>query len=159
LTQRCRRTRPLRRAGFHLTELLVAVAIAAGPLLVAVHLSQASASGARFNRDRAAVRMILTELTDRLTVEPLATLRGPERARARAGELLSARGARLPPEVRSRLLAQASGLEDRIRCAIEAPVRGRRSLARLVVWAEPSGAGGGATTGAVRVVRYFRPRG
>lgn len=63
------------RAGFQLMEVLVAIAIAAGPLLLAFHLVQQNAAGARFNHGRAVERLILADLAEILVAQPLASLR------------------------------------------------------------------------------------
>src|SRR5436305_1786120 len=64
-----------RRNGFRLMEALVAGAIAAGPMLFAIHLVQQNAAGARFSRGRAVERLILLDLAEILVAEPVAELR------------------------------------------------------------------------------------
>ena len=63
-----------RRQGFQLVEVLVALAIAAGPMFLAVHMIQQNSAGARFNHDRAMERLILLDLAEILSGEPVAKL-------------------------------------------------------------------------------------
>ena len=66
----CPLARPRRRRGMNLTEIIMAIAIAAGPLLYSVQMISSNAKGARFNRERATARLILLDLATLLMGEP-----------------------------------------------------------------------------------------
>ena len=79
--------------GFSLIEVLVALAIITGPLMVAVSSLNASSRSARFNANHLGIEMLVTDLADELctaTATRLADLSGEE-GRTLLGELMDRR--------------------------------------------------------------------
>lgn len=140
------------RRGFQLIEVLVAVAIATGPMLLAVHLVQSNAAGARFNHDRAMARLILVDLSEILIGEPVEKLRTLTRAPGDAAQGFSERIAQLPDSVREKYRAEVAPYLPRLQCRLEENLDGEApGLARLIVTMPLSG---GAV---VQIKRLFRP--
>ena len=106
-----------RRRGFHLTEVLIALAVATGPMLVAIHLIQSNARGARFNRDRAVSRMVLLDLASLLKGERPQNMRAllEPGQQSRLNDLLEKRMALMPTEARKIYREQARPVLGRIR--------------------------------------------
>lgn len=143
--------RTLRR-GFQLTELLVAIAIAAGPMLLAIHLVQSNAAGARFNHERAMARLILVDLSEILIGEPVEKLRTLDQAPGDVAQGFSERIAKLPDSVREKYRAEVTPYLPRIKCRVEENLDGEApDLARLVVKMSLTG---GVN---VEIKRLFRP--
>lgn len=142
------------RRGVSLMELLVAVALAAGPLLVALHLIQTNVQAARFNQERATARLVLQDMVDLLMGEPMDTLRGlsgPGK-QAELDDTLDARVAVLPEEARKPYADQARAFRGRLMLALEEDLGAEApGLARMTLTA---GLDRGTT---VRLVRLFRP--
>lgn len=140
------------RRGFSLAELMVALALAAGPLLVALHLIQSNVRAARFNKERATARLVLQDLTDLLLGETLQTLDSLAGDRAALEKALDERIAAMPESARTPCAEQARGLRGKLALALEPDLGGDApGLARLTLTAELER---GQT---LRLVRLFRP--
>lgn len=139
------------RWGFSLVEIVVAVALAAGPLLLAFHLVQSNTRAAQFDHDRATARMILLDLATLVQGE------GLEGARQRMvgdklSDLLSDRITRMPDAAREPYFEQARNVLGHIRGRLEQDVDpSKPGLARLVLSTELPGRAN------VQVVALFRP--
>jgi hypothetical protein len=142
------------RAGFQLTEVLVAVAIAAGPMLVAIHLVQKNAAGARFNHDRASARLVLLDVTEIMMGEPLDRLKA---IAAQPGELartFELRVANLPATVRDRFRNEVRPYLGQIKMTIDENLSPETpDLTRLTVVLPL----GDRAEGKVEIRRFFRP--
>lgn len=142
------------RRGFSLAEILVALALAAGPLLLALHLIQTNVAGARFNKERATARLLLQDLTDVLlgeTVDALRALSGAGKS-AELDAALDDRIAAMPADARAQYAEQARGLRGKLTLALEEELDGGApGLARMTLTAALDR----GTT--VRLVRLFRP--
>lgn len=137
-----------------MVELLLAVALAAGPLLVAIHLIQSNVQAARFNKERATARLVLQDLVDLLMGEPLETLQGLSGAGKQADldRTLDERMAALPDEARKQYGEQARTFRGKMVLTLEEDLGpDAPGLARLTLAA---GLDRGTT---VRLVRLFRP--
>jgi hypothetical protein len=142
----------MKRRGFQLAEVLVAVALAAGPALLAVHLIHTNMSGARFNVDQATARQALVDLTELLlgeTIESLRETAQPGR-QTKLNDVLKNRIQRLPKAAQDQYSAQVKDLLGRFQCQLAEDVGGVRGLARLTLQVKL-----GKST--VKVSRYFRP--
>ena len=143
----------MRRGGFQLAELLVALGLAAGPMLVALGLIHSNMHGARFNQDRGTARMVLVDMVELLLGETTPMLRelcGVDGEHLLANRLAD-RIAHMPPAARDAYRAQVAPFSDALRCTLEEDVEGQPGLARLTLQVT---LGGGAT---VEVRRLFRP--
>lgn len=142
------------RRGFSLLEVLVAVALAAGPLLLAVHLVQTNVSGQRFNQERATARAVLLDLLDMLLGESedlLRALSGPANA-ARLDRALDERIGGLPEEAQKAYREQSAPLRGHLSMLFEENVSGDApGLARLTIFARVD------ERASVKLVRLFRP--
>jgi type II secretory pathway component PulJ len=142
----------LSRRGFQLAEIMVAVALAAGPVLLAVHLIHTNVSGARFNVDQATARQALVDLTELLLGETMESLRDvaqPGRA-DRLNDVLKARIGRLPDAAKVQYEAQLKGILNKFKCELEEDVGGVKGLTRLTLSCQLS-------RSVIKVARYFRP--
>ena len=138
-----------RRKGFQLVEILLAVAIASGPLLVAFGLIQQSVTGARSNVDLASARQALGDLSELLLGETMDSLREIGQA-GKLNDLLKSRIDRLPLAARQQYSAQVASLNESFRCSLEEDAGEVKGLARLTL---------AVSTGktSVKLSRYFRP--
>lgn len=142
----------LRRRGFSLAEVLVAVALAAGPVLLAVHLIHTNVSGARFNVEQATARQALFDLTELLLGETVETLREVSQptAQSRLDEVFKKRLERLPDRAKKQYASQMKDFLGKFKCALDENVGGVQGLARLTLTVQMS-------RSTVKVTRTFRP--
>jgi hypothetical protein len=137
-----------------LCEALLALALAAGPLLVALGLIQSNVRGARQVTDACTARLVLVDVSEVLLQQPIDQLRGDLGASGgpvRIEELLGARTDEMSAGVRLTYSRQLGAVATSITATYEDDAGGQAGLGRLVVrLASP----GGPT---LRVVRYFRP--
>lgn len=135
-----------------LVEIMIAVALAAGPMLVAIELVRSNSQAARFNHDRATARMLLLDLVTLLEGESLAGLK-QYMTGDRLSDLLSKRIVLMPESAREPYFEQAHNILGRIRGRLDEDVDPQRpGLARLSLTA---GLSSGVT---VQVISLFRPR-
>ena len=132
--------------GFSLVEVLVAVVLAAGPVLVVVGMGQAQAREAHALQESERMSALLHDAVQLLVAQP-----GPRLARLARPE-----GKRELDRLVSELLEGDAGATARpweVRCSLDRAVTGVEGLARLEVTAR-------ADTGAeVRVSRLLRVHG
>ena len=138
--------------GFSLAEVMVAVALAAGPVLLAVHLIHTNVKGARFNVDQATARQALVDLTELLIGETMETLREvtDPAAKSRLDEVFRERLKRLPDRARVQYQSQMKDFLGKFQCSLDENVGGVTGLARLTLSVK-------LTRTTVKVQRYFRP--
>lgn len=142
----------LKRRGFQLTEVMFAVALAAGPMLLAINLIHQNVSGARFNIDQATARQALVDLTELLLGESMESLKeiASQGKQSRLNDVLKTRIERLPKLAQDQYNAQVRDLMGKFQANIEEDVGGVKGLAKLTLSVQLS-----KTT--VKVARYFRP--
>lgn len=122
------------RRAFHLTEVLVAIAVVAGPLLIAITLVQRNTAGARFNEERAVARLVLLDLSEMLSGEPVARLRELEADPKLLAATFTERIGRLPAQVRDEYSARVKPLLGKLRLSVESPASPELpELARLTL--------------------------
>lgn len=141
------------RRGFNLMELLVALGLAAGPMLVAVHLVHTNVQGARFNQERATARLVLIDMMELLlgeTNEQLKEISGPS-STAQLRDRLDRRIGSLPEPARKPYREQVAPLMKGLSCKIEENVEGQRGLSRFTLRVVLS------NSVPVEVKRLFRP--
>jgi hypothetical protein len=145
----------MRRGGFQFAELLVALALAAGPALVALHLINSNTTGARFNQVHTTDRLVLFDLAELLcgsSVEGLRTIAlSPDKSWLE--RLLEDRTSRLPLGVRGKYASQLAGIVKSLTVTLDEGVAGQPHLFRLSLSLSRR-AGSGIT-----VKRLFRPTG
>jgi hypothetical protein len=122
------------RRGFQLAEVLVAVALAAGPIATAVHLVHTGHREIRSDTDQAQARILLDDLIHVLEDAPLSDLRdlakGPiERLQAIGASRLE----RLSPELVALYRPQLEPLLEKLAMELAEDAGGIRSLAVLRV--------------------------
>ena len=141
-----------KRRGFQLTEILMAIAMAAGPMLAAIVLINQNVTGARFNVDQATARQALVDLTELLLGETMDSLRDTAKPgkNPKLNDLLKNRIGRLPEAAQKQYNQQVAGLADKFECSLSEDVGGVKGLAKLTL----SVVVGKST---VKVSRYFRP--
>jgi hypothetical protein len=141
-----------RRIGFSLAEVMVAVALAAGPVLLAVHLIHTNVTAARFNVDQATARQALVDLTELLLGEPIESLREvskPE-AQRQLDELFTKRLARLPEKAKKQYASQMKDFLGKFKCSLDENAGNVQGLVKLSLSVQMS-------KSTVKVARYFRP--
>jgi hypothetical protein len=145
----------VRRRAQTLVEVMIALAIAAGPMLLAVHLIHSNVKGAHFNQERATARMALVDLIEILLGETNARLREISRPGSGSGKLLADllvnRISKLPEKWGTQYRRQVSAFLGSLSCTLDEDVGGQVGLARFTLRAR-------LTNGAViEVRRLFRP--
>jgi hypothetical protein len=144
----------MRRQGVALVEVLLALALIAGPLLLVVSLTHSSARGSRRTTEQAEARLLALDLAE------LALSQHVEELRAWAGE--TSRLRRTGADARSQDALAASGpngrlplpagpFAGRVRVAIDEDAGGVPDFVRLTVTIPL------ASGDPVVVVRHFRP--
>ena len=110
------------RKGFQLTEVLMAIAMAAGPMIGAIVLINQNVSGARFNVDQATARQALVDLTELLLGETMDSLRDTAKPgkNPKLNDLLKNRISRLPEAAQKQYTQQVSGFADKFQCRSKA---------------------------------------
>lgn len=142
------------RRGALLMEVLVALAIVAGPLLVAVNAIHASVVGARFNAERATARLALMDVLSLLMGAPVEALRqlGKSESAPWLDTLLQDRMSHLPDGAREQYEREVAPFRGRFGCTFEEGIAPRApGLARLTVSVKVG------DQGVVSLVRLFRP--
>lgn len=138
------------RRAFSLLEIMVALIIVTGPLLVAVGSIDAGARASRFNANHLALELLVTDLADQLCAEAadrLADL-GREEGDALVRELAAQRLAALPDDATRQERRKDAAAMRAIELRIEsAGARELRGLYRVEVVARS------ATGGVVRALR------
>ena len=143
----------MRRGGFQLTEVLVALVLATGPLLLSVHLINNNARGAHFNMEQSTARTMLVDLSELMLGETLDDLRvigGPD-GKAPLNRMIRERVGQLPGAIQKEYLAQLEPLIGHFFCELKENAGGKQGLARLALAVTLDN---GAV---VQVVRFFRP--
>lgn len=140
------------RRGFQLVEVMLAVALAAGPILLAVHLINQNVAGARFNVEQATARQALVDLTELLLGESMESLRetAAQGRQSKLNDVLKNRIGRLPKVAQEQYQAQVRDLLGKFQCTLEEDAGGVKGLTKLSLSVAL-----GKTT--VKVSRYFRP--
>lgn len=142
------------RKGALLVEVLIAVAIAAGSLLLTVNAIQSSVAGARFNADRTSARLALIDVTEILLGTPTDALRqmGRPGSEAWVDTALQERMSHLPAAARDQYQQEVTPFLGRFSFTFEENVDARApGLARLTLSVRI----GEQST--LTVVRLFRP--
>jgi len=128
-----------RTSAFSLLEVLVALALAAGPLVLTYNLIQSNTRAAQFNHDRATARMILVDLVTLLHGE---SLDGVRRYLAGDGlsQLLSQSISLMPDAAREPYFEQSRTFIGHIRGKLREEIDpSKPGLASLVLTAEIPG--------------------
>ena len=140
----------MKRRGFHLTEVLIALVLAAGPLLVMFQLVQSNSRASRHLLDHATARHLLIELSDLLMAQPREELKATAAGTGALNRFVEMRLSAMPVELREPYLEQLKPFGGALACELTEDVSGMPGLARLKLSMRvPSGA-------AVSVLRYFR---
>ena len=143
----------MRRRGFHLTEVLIALALAAGPLLVGLELIQSSTRQARHTLHLATARLLVVELLDlvlAMTGEDIDGLAGAAGGPA-LDALLAQRVTGMPAELKETYGLEMTALKGHLRCSVDHDVGDLPGLTRVTLVATLPGNVG------VSVTRLFRP--
>jgi hypothetical protein len=125
----------MRRGGFQLMEILVALAIAAGPLLFSAHLVQSSAATVHALKELTTAQFVLIDLLNVFagdSIEDLRELASPGQA-DRLSQLVENRIARMPEFLRNRYRDEIRTLAGTFDCRLEEEVGGQKGLVRLTV--------------------------
>jgi type II secretory pathway pseudopilin PulG len=144
----------VRRSGGLLIEVLVALAVAGGPLLIALGVIQSSITGARYNAERATARIALMDVTELLLGASIEGLRALAKSDTSGwlDTFLEERIAHLPDAARAQYEATVSPYMGRFSYTFEEKLDpGAEGLARLTLSVKI----GDQST--VTVVRLFRP--
>jgi hypothetical protein len=136
------------RNGFQLTEVVVALSLAAGPLLVGFQLIRSNTMEARFNRDRAVARLLLSDISEMLCGETIEQLRDVNRPGA-LDAVLERRIERIHPAVRKAYADQVNAYFGQIHAKFQDSTQPGLVELELTTTVE-----GGAV---VRVFHLFRP--
>jgi hypothetical protein len=144
----------MRRHGSLLMEVVVAVALAAGPLLIAVNLIQSNVAAARFNSERATAQLVLIDLTELLLGAPLDALRqmsNPE-ASGWIDTFLQERISHLPDVARDQYRREVTPFLGKFSFQLAENIDAKApGIARLTLSVRV------ADRAILRVVRLFRP--
>jgi hypothetical protein len=143
----------MRRGGFQLMEILVALGLAAGPLLFIVHLVQSSAATVHALKDLTTAQFVLIDLLNVFagdSIEDLRELTSPGKA-DRLNQLVENRISRMPVFLRSRYRDEIRSLVGTFDCRLDEDVDGQKGLVRLTVSLAR------ATGEPVTVFRLLRP--
>jgi hypothetical protein len=138
----------MKRRGYQLTEVVVALAVAAGPLLVGFQLIHSNTTEARFNRDRAVARLLLSDISEILCGETIEQLRDVNRPGA-LDAVLERRIERIHPAVRKAYAEQVNPYFGQIHAKFQDSTQ--PGLVELELTTK---VGSGAD---VRVTHLFRP--
>jgi hypothetical protein len=144
----------MKRRAFSILEILVAIGLAAGPLLLAVHLVQSNVSGAKFNQERGTARLVLLDILETLLGEPVELLRavaGTANA-PKLDRVLEERITSLPDEAQKSYREQSAILRGKLSATFEENISpDTPGLARLTLTAKVD------ERSTVTLVRLFRP--
>lgn len=143
-----------RRLGIQLTEVLVALALAVGPMILAFQLVERNSRGAAFNRDRATARLVLLDVAEVIQGEPVDRLRqlaaDPGLFRAQFDDRIAS----LPVSVRELYRAEVAAHVASVGFALdERPDPGLPGLVRVSLTCSI----GGTPPATVTVSRLLRP--
>ena len=139
------------RRGFQIVELVIALVVVAGALLVIMTLADTNLRNARRMQDRAAARLMLLDLSDLLFGETAERLREMSGASSLLLKVLEDRIGRLPDTVRQQYRTQIAPLMPGLSCELVENEGGAAGIARLTVSVDLPGAH------RVEVNRLFRP--
>jgi hypothetical protein len=143
----------MRRRGFQLTELMVALALAVGPVLSAIQFTQSNLRGARFNQNQASTQLALMDAMELLLGETTSRLR--EVCNADTNEalltMLKARVGCLPADLQKRYQAQVAPFLASAKSELVENLPGHNGLARLSLSIRV------ADRSVIQVKRLFRP--
>lgn len=122
----------MRRRAFSLLEVLLALAIAAVPLVIALTLIYRNATQARLTADRVVGRLILMDLMEVLLAEEVERLREIAGDPAKLQALIKARVANLPPFAQAPYEERVLPLSRQVRLTLdEKPAGAAPGLIRL----------------------------
>ena len=144
----------MRRRGFQLIEVLMALAIASGPLMMSFGLVLQNMRGSHFDSDHFIEEQLLDDLLDILqgqTAAELSNLAGS--ASAPLASLLAQRVRKMSASSRAQAEPVAAGLAGKLVCRFDDHLAGCPRLARLVIERND---GRGKS---LRIARLFRVRG
>lgn len=138
----------MKRKGFSLVEVLVAIAVAASALVVVMGLANSSVSGARGDVGRFAQDQVTAQVAELLAGESLPRLRRVAAGGADAlTQVITRRLRHLPPEAREAVTTASAELMGALVCTLDEDVGGHRGLTRITV------SRGAGTLSIVRLVR------
>lgn len=124
----------MRRRGFQLVEVLLALAIAGGPMLVTLQLVRSAVRQAAVAKEHATTRLQLMDFLTVLAGEPVEGLRDLAAGGPSALEgILLARIARMPSKWQVSYREQVSMLKGRLTCHLTEDVEGVKGLGRLTL--------------------------
>jgi len=142
------------RRGFQLMELVIALALAAGPVAMAIHMVHSNVKGARFNAERASARLALVDLMELLMGEPISKIKSLSESgsKSQLADLVKERIRDLPEAIRKQYEIQISSFANTMRCTLVDEVDGQKGLSLLILQANFS------NQNTVSVKRLFRPK-
>ena len=142
----------MKRRGIQLVEVLLAVTLSAGPMILVFALINDNVAGARFNVDQATARQALVDLTELLLGESMDSLRETSQPgrQDKLNDVLKSRIQRLPKAAQDQYNAQVRDLIGKFKCTLEEDSGGVKGLVKLTLSVTLA-----KTT--VKVSRYFRP--
>jgi hypothetical protein len=122
----------VRRRGFQLIEVALALALAGGPLLVTMQLVRSTVRQAASAKEQATARLMLMDFATLLAGEPVEVLRDLSGTGA-LQEMLRSRIGRMPTLWQPAFREQVQMLAGKLSCRLEENVEGVRGLARLTL--------------------------
>ena len=124
----------MRRGGTSLVEMLLALMLVCGPMLVGVQLIQANVRWTSRLQSRMLAQVALDELLARLATSPLPQIRAAVAEDASvARESLNLELKRWPPRVREALTSRAASLARTLHARLDEDVSGYQGLHLLVL--------------------------
>jgi hypothetical protein len=125
----------VRRSGFQLAELMVAIILATGPMLVALNLIHSNSRGAHYNQEQATARFILVDLSELLagrTSNELKELDGLA-GRSRLNQMVQNRIDQMPEAVREQYADAVAPLIGRFHMNMEENAGGVPGLVQVTL--------------------------
>ena len=141
----------MNRQGFHLVEVLMALVLAAGPLLVSFQLIRSNCRGAHQVIDHATARHLLIDLSELLMSQSLDDIRLASASPRGLDGFVRKRLEAMPEELRHPYLEQLKPFGGGLTCEIAEDAGGIQGLLRLRLSLLLSGGT------AVSISRHFRP--
>lgn len=124
----------MKRSGFGIVEVILALVLAGGPLLVTVQLVRSSTRAAAVAKEHATCRLLLMDFLTVLSGEPVEDLREFSRAEtALLGAILDARIQRMPGAHQALYRSEVALSARHLECRLEEGVGDVAGLARLTL--------------------------
>ena len=141
----------VRRSGFQIVEVLLAIMLVAGPLLICVNLLQSNISASKFNTTQIWAEMVLADLLELLCTRPVADIKtvANDTTGAALTGLLKTRLERVPEPAGSELKKKMGEL-TKLGCALVEGLGESGDLVQITLTARTP------TGGLVRAIRVLK---